>query len=210
MAALVGWFGVLQAVIGEVAPPFAAITAIAVGMLGGTTTGILSARVRKRQADRRQALEEYAALFESATVGIFVHDPEDGRIRDVNPRGAELLGYEPAELEGLGVGEITADVSGFDAETARHRMQRAMAGDTQTFDWLAERADGSHRWVEVSLDHVQFGDETQLNRVRQRHLRPQGPRAPPPARRTAVPVPGGEHVPGRGHDRRDQHHPVRQ
>jgi len=162
VAALVGWFGVLETVIGEVTPLFAAITAIAVGMLGGTTIGILSARVRKRQADRRQALEEYAALFESATVGIFVHDPEDGRIRDVNPRGAELLGYEPAELEGLGVGDITADVSGFDAETARHRMQRAMAGDTQTYDWLAERADGSHRWVEVSLDHVQFGDETQL------------------------------------------------
>ena len=91
VAALVGWFGILQAVVGEVAPPFAAITAIAVGMLGGTTTGILSARVQKRQADRRQALEEYAALFESATVGIFVHDPEDGRIRDVNPRGAETI-----------------------------------------------------------------------------------------------------------------------
>ena len=54
----------------------------------------------------RGGRQRYLNLFEHANDAIFVHDPR-GRIREVNPRAAELLGYSTDELLGMTVADLS-------------------------------------------------------------------------------------------------------
>lgn len=50
---------------------------------------------------------DYRELFESAGDGILVHETSGDRILDANPAFCELVGYDRAELLGMGVGDIS-------------------------------------------------------------------------------------------------------
>jgi len=156
------WFLAVGFIVGEVEPQFAALTLLTAGVLGGTIVGIRTAVAHRRQAERVQALSDYEELFEKAEDGISIHDPSDGTILEINTRGAELYGYAPEELRGKPVEAITADDPRFDQEVVQQKLRQVLQGESQTFDWLAERKDGSTLWVEVSLKRTTLGEKTRL------------------------------------------------
>ena len=68
----------------------------------------LEARERAEESERR-AKERYRSILENAVFGIYVSSPE-GRIHEVNPALATLLGYESAdELRAAGMEAVYAD-----------------------------------------------------------------------------------------------------
>ncbi|GGN93952.1 MULTISPECIES: sensor histidine kinase [Haloarcula] len=105
------------------------------------------------------AAVDYKDIFHKAKVGIALNDPERGVIGKVNERYAELMGYSPAELEEMEIKKISADGPKFDQEAAMEKIRLALDGESQQFDWLFERADGSQFWGEVVLERTMIGEE---------------------------------------------------
>jgi PAS domain S-box-containing protein len=117
---------------------------------------------RPERAEWELTPAEYRDVFAKAEVGIGITDPETGQFEEVNRRWAELLGYDVAEMYGKTVEAVSADDPRFDQAAAMERIQAAIDGTPQQFDWLHERADGSTVWCEVNLKRTRIGGEVRL------------------------------------------------
>lgn len=104
----------------------------------------------------------YEEIFHKAEVGIALNDPTDGTIGPVNQHYAELMGYSRAELAEMKIEEISADDPTFDQAAAMERIQLALEGDPQQFDWLFKRKDGEQLWGEVVLKRTTIGEQDRL------------------------------------------------
>ncbi|WP_436348941.1 sensor histidine kinase [Natronorubrum sp. FCH18a] len=94
---------------------------------------------------------ELPTIFDDLKVGITLHEPETGRILDVNTRLEQLYGYSRSELREMEVGDYTVSTKRFTQDEALDRIQAAADGDEQTFEWQIERATGEFVWVRVRL-----------------------------------------------------------
>ncbi len=108
---------------------------------------------RRDEAARREAEEDYRALFEGAVEGIFQTSP-DGRYLQANPALARIYGYEtPAQM----VGELT-DIGGqlYVDAARRGEFQRLMReqGELSCFESRVRRRDGSVVWISESARAV--------------------------------------------------------
>ena len=104
----------------------------------------------------------YRAIFEAANDAIFVHDPETGRILDVNPRMTEMYGYTAEEARQLTVEDLSAGVPPYTQREALAWIKRAAAGEPQVFEWLARDRQGRLFWVEVNLKRATIGGRNTL------------------------------------------------
>lgn len=98
--------------------------------------------------------ERYRALFESASIPIFVVDRETGKVLDVNRQGIDLLGYARDELTAMprlpfaDAGEFAKEI--LDAS-------KFVAGET-----TVRRADGEVRDVDVGVGPVTRPQDSRL------------------------------------------------
>lgn len=93
-------------------------------------------------------LEQTSFAMERVGIGIHWVDCESGRFLYVNSAAAEMLGYSPEEMLGMGVGDIDPSFSGSDfaARTAEMRCQ-----ERQSFDTLIRHRYGRLLPVNVTL-----------------------------------------------------------
>lgn len=109
---------------------------------------------RKRaEASVRESEERLRTLFEQASDGIFVTDPE-GRVFDANSAGCRVLGYTRDELLQLGIADFVTpeEVARVAPEVARLR-----SGDIVRSDWTCRRKDGSVFPGEVTAQQLRDG-----------------------------------------------------
>ncbi len=106
----------------------------------------------------------YADMFEFVPIGFFTFGPQ-GRILEVNPAGARLLGANRSDLVEQKFTEFVADdyQAGF-----RHHCKRVLeSGSRETYDLKLLKADHSLFWVQLESIAVAAGDspsnERQLN-----------------------------------------------
>ncbi|MFB6080155.1 MAG: PAS domain S-box protein [Haloferacaceae archaeon] len=117
--------------------------------------------------DRRRVRRTYRDLFENASDGLVVHDPDTGEILDVNDRFCRMNGYARDDLVGETIDVVTASDEPYAPEAARRRIERARAEGPQLFEWHNRRADGTTFPVEVNLSVVEVdGRERVLASVR--------------------------------------------
>ncbi|MFC7237933.1 PAS domain S-box protein [Saliphagus sp. GCM10025317] len=102
---------------------------------------------KRREDQLRSSRARLEALFENSPDMIAVHDAE-GRIRDVNDRFAEALGYAAADLVGLPVWEIDTTV---EPDQARAFWSGLPTNDPRRFEAELQRRDGTTFPVEVHL-----------------------------------------------------------
>ena len=112
--------------------------------------------------DQRESRTSYQEIFEKAADGIFLHDPDTGRVNDVNPQAAEMLGYGREELIEMDVGEFSADRPEFSQAEAEKRVRSAIEEGPQTFEWLFEARDGDQFWIEVHLKRAVINGRVQV------------------------------------------------
>jgi PAS domain S-box-containing protein len=99
------------------------------------------------RVDPAQALLEVTAIFENASVGIFI--TRDSVVHRCNLRAAEIFGYSsPEELIGQPTAVIYPDVESF------HRMGREagpvlVTGRSFRTDWAFRKTDGTEVWCRV-------------------------------------------------------------
>jgi PAS domain S-box-containing protein len=100
--------------------------------------------------------ERYRLTFEQAAVGIAIADAQS-RFKRVNRRFAAMLGYDPGELLGREVSDVSHPD---DVALAREHMGRILRGesDREEFERRYIRKDGSHVWTRVGLSGARRED----------------------------------------------------
>ncbi len=120
--------------------------------------GEIAARTRTLQENERNYREVYNATSDA----IFIHDPEDWSILDVNRTTTEMYGYTRQELLNLSINDLSSGRPPYTGEDALGYVEKAMEGEPQVFKWQARRRDGSLFWCEVALKKAMIGDQRVL------------------------------------------------
>ncbi|MBI3903340.1 MAG: diguanylate cyclase [Nitrosomonadales bacterium] len=122
----------------------------------------------RRESDKRlrEAENKFHTLFETANDGILLQDATC--FVDCNQQAAcmygvakeKIIGHSPVEFspERQADGKLSADVS-------TEKIQAAMAGVSQHFEWRALRADGQPFDVDISLNRIEFGGAVYLQTI---------------------------------------------
>lgn len=118
----------------------------------------------RNEAERalRESRQNYLSIFNSVNDAIFVHDSESGVILEVNQRCEALFGYAKAQLLALSVADISAGDAHSNQQAAWEKIQSAIEGGAQVFEWLAKHQSGRLFWVEISLQKTVYQGKTQL------------------------------------------------
>ncbi|MFA6499242.1 MAG: PAS domain S-box protein [Desulfurivibrionaceae bacterium] len=122
----------------------------------------MSAAVAIHVEELRASEMRFAAIFNAVGEAIFVHDATTGKILDVNQRMCELFACSREEAINSEAGAFSSGVPPYTAEGAFARVQVAVVGTPQIFDWQARALDGRIFWVEVSLRLARIGDDDRL------------------------------------------------
>jgi len=112
--------------------------------------------------DLRASEMRSQAIFDAVTEAIFIHDVETGRIIDVNQRMCEMFACTRGQAMANDIGAFSAGTQPYDLAGALARIQAAVAGVPQRFDWQGRALDGRIFWCEVSLSLARIGDESRL------------------------------------------------
>ena len=129
-------------------------------VIGGMVLVHDVSRQRKDEDELRAARELFEGAFQNAPVGMAMVDAADehrARYIRVNPSFAEMLGRQPAELEGMSVTDVTHPD---DLATTQVGLDRVFGGGTLDHDRQKRyiRADGSVAWGDVRATLVRGPD----------------------------------------------------
>ena len=100
--------------------------------------------------DRIEKEIEYSQILDTAIDGFWVVDL-DGRLLDVNPAAAKMLGYSVEEMKRLTINDI--DATETQEETGR-QIQKVIEDGSSRFEKIQKRKDGSLINVEISCSYV--------------------------------------------------------
>jgi PAS domain S-box-containing protein len=139
------------------------------GLLGqrDVTRGLESryAAFLRRVIDRQnEALQQqrFRTIFNSVNDAIFVHDVDSGAIIDANRRVTEMYGYTLEQLCQINIEQLSAGMPPHTQREAAQYLQRAAAGEPQTFEWRARHRNGHLFWVEVNMRAAVVEDKERI------------------------------------------------
>jgi PAS domain S-box-containing protein len=97
----------------------------------------------------RESEERFRAVFEQATVGVALCNPEDGRFLSVNQAYCDITGYSAQELLEKSWKDITHSDEEIEAGLALARGARDQNTPFYSFEKRYVRKDGSTAWVKL-------------------------------------------------------------
>jgi PAS domain S-box-containing protein len=142
------------------------VSALSAGVTEVLPRGLVDAPARLVErvvaaVERDRALTNVEELYDGIAGAAGIHDPASGAVLDANRRLADLLGYDRERLGRTPIEDLTADVSGHDAERLRSVVSAVADGDGPTsVEWPFETADGAVRWVEARFRRARIGGRT--------------------------------------------------
>lgn len=126
-----------------------------------------AARDITTERENAQALKTtenaYRTIFNAANDALFILDPASGIIIDCNRQASAIFARPRETLIGTTPVQLTPpDQPNFGMTQAHQRIQAAMTGEAQRFEWLCGRPDNSTFWGEVNLRSVDINGRTRL------------------------------------------------
>ena len=100
----------------------------------------------------------YREVFDGIDDGLVLLDPETGRLADVNDAFAELTGLDREALVGRPLVSVTNNESHAAVAYAVAMVERAAAGEPQSFEWSDRDAAGRELELEVGFSPVAAGE----------------------------------------------------
>jgi PAS domain S-box-containing protein len=128
-------------------------------------TEIEQERVRAEEA-LVESERKFRTLFDVADAGIFLM--HEGRVVDCNPAALKMFGLPIDQLVGLAPGEFsppTQPDGRSSKEKSLEKMQNALTGEPQFFEWVLRRPDGTLIDCEVSLKSFKLSGKTYLHAI---------------------------------------------
>ena len=135
----------------------------------GDATFVISVRdvSDRKEAERglRENEERYRALVENAPEAIVVYDVDRSRFRDANDKACQLFNLSRARLLSIGPKAISPKVQPDGTPSFgvhRGHIDRALAGQHPTFEWLHKDANGREFPCEVRFSRLPASRERLL------------------------------------------------
>jgi PAS domain S-box-containing protein len=111
--------------------------------------------LNKKERNLRESEENYRRIVETAYEGIWVLDSQF-RIRQVNGRIAEMLGYPPREMHGRFISEFIHPQDIMDHETQASGRRK---GKKERYERRFQKKDGTWLWTLVSATPILSNNE---------------------------------------------------
>ncbi len=99
---------------------------------GGRLSGVIS--ICRDITEQKRAEKTYREMFDNVADAIALHDPQTGRIVDVNKAACDLWGYSREEFIGLNIGEITHTEPPYTEDKAKDLLEKASLEGPQTVE----------------------------------------------------------------------------
>lgn len=112
---------------------------------------------KKAEEELKEKERKYRALFEAANDGIFLHSPRE--FVDCNERGAAMYGLSREEIIGRSPAELCPERQPdgrLSSEVAAEKIQAALNGEPQNFEWQSLHATRGPFNVEINLSRVEL------------------------------------------------------
>ncbi len=113
----------------------------------------------RSQKELEKSEKKYRTIFESANDGIFII--KDYVFVDCNEKVEEIFDHRRDEIIGKPPWYFSPERQ-YDVDSqkkAKEKIDRALEGEPQFFEWLHKRSDGTHIFTEVSLNRYGYGGE---------------------------------------------------
>jgi PAS domain S-box-containing protein len=121
--------------------------------------------LKRAEAALRESEEKFRTIYDAINDAILVHDPNSGRILDVNPRACQMYGYSREQLLGLDVSAISVSTASFTPEAVAEKLRLARQQQRPAFEWMARDSGGRQFWVSVNLEVLAIGGEQRVMAV---------------------------------------------
>ncbi|SFR39732.1 PAS domain S-box-containing protein [Halogeometricum rufum] len=106
-------------------------------------------------------------VLENVNDVITVRDAETGETLAVSGAVEEMYGYTPAEFRELSIADYSAGPPKYTEGRAKELISEARETGETSFEWKAERADGSEFWTEINISRTELdGRPVLVNVVR--------------------------------------------
>lgn len=122
----------------------------------------MSTAISTHVNDLRTSEMRSYAIFNAVSEAIFIHDAATGEILDVNQRMCEMYSCSREEALNMDVSAFSSGIHPYTLDGALGKIQAAVTGTPQQFEWHAQTVDGRTFWVEVSLRLAKIGDDDRL------------------------------------------------
>lgn len=116
--------------------------------------------------EQRKTEDKYQRLFENANDGIFIM--EGDRFIDCNCQVCNMFGCDKKEIIGrtpLAFSPANQPDGEASQTKAQRKIEKALQGIPQVFEWEHIKKDGTPISTEVSLNRLELGDETYLQAI---------------------------------------------
>jgi PAS domain S-box-containing protein len=123
---------------------------------------------RRLEEALREGEHKFRSLFEMANDGIFVMETTRFTFMDCNERGAAMYGLSREQVIGRSPAELTPERQPdgrLSADVVVEKVQAALAGQPQIFDWQPLRADGTPFDVEITLNRIDLAGQPYLQSI---------------------------------------------
>jgi len=112
---------------------------------------------KKMETELRDAELKFRTIAEKSMVGVYI--VQHGKFVYVNPRFAEVFGYEPGEMIDTFPVEMVIDESyrAVSTENVRRRMEGEV--ESVNYEVLGKKKDGTNNWVEFYGSRATIGNE---------------------------------------------------
>ncbi len=104
----------------------------------------------------------YETVFNSVNDGIFLYEPIDFKLIDVNDRVVEMYGFSKSELKELKIEELSVKEEGYSNLRGFLYALRAIRGNDQVYEWHARNKSGHTFWTRLLLKKVMIGGTSYL------------------------------------------------
>jgi PAS domain S-box-containing protein len=110
------------------------------------------------ETDLRESEIRYETVFNSVNDGIFLYEPNEFSLIDVNDRIVKMYGYSRDELKNKQIGDLSVKEEGFTNRRGFLYALRAIYGETQVHEWHARNKKGHTFWTRLLLKKVNIGE----------------------------------------------------
>lgn len=105
----------------------------------------------------RESEARFRAIYDGVNDAILILDPQTGAILDVNSKAEEMGGYTVEAARELNVVDVSAGDRDEVRTAAWRRIEAALAGEPQIFEWQVVDRAGRPFWVEINMRAAHIG-----------------------------------------------------